>query len=395
MITVVFLFSLVVRLILALVTYHHDLNVLVFAAKIIVVEGHWLNFYTYSVQYLNGVPTLFPHNMVLNYQPLAYLIPSLIYLPFSLILKQSVDQVINDSWNHGDIYLPLLIYKLPLILADILIFFLIPKMFKTRRNQKIAQLLWALNPIAIYVSSMIAQVDIIIALFIVLSLISYKNKKYNQTSFFLALAALVKPSTILIIPFLLYFIFLRTKKLTSTFSAGMIFVLTYLGVISPYLGSVVYRHYALFADQLTKSTIAGISIVSGHDIPWFFITYTITAMLMIQRLLKPLPAFAAALLASLAFTHFHPQWLLWLTPFFIFFCVTRQQFLLYWLTLLAWIFIVLSFDSSLHLGLFYLHKFSSPPFLSGNLFNYLVGISRAWLIAYLVSLWLPFVRQKD
>jgi hypothetical protein len=384
MLVIAFIFALLLRLVLAATTYHPDLSVFVFASKLIVLDGHWLNFYDYSVHYVNGVATLFPHGMVLNYQPLAYLIPSLIYLPFTYILRHTADPIINSTWNHSTIYLPLLVYKLPLILADIAIFFSIPRLFTTTKNKKLSQIIWAFNPLAIYVSSMIGQVDIIITLFILWGLISLKRGQFNRTALFFALSALIKPAALILLPLVAVYLFVKKNYFNAiaNFATGLI---TYLLGISIYLPSPIYRYYALFADQLTKSTHAGISVASGHDIPWFFIVLAIIVALIVYKKIMIFPALGAALFSSLTFTHFHPQWLLWITPWFIYFAIQSKKFMPLLFLYLSWKVIVFAFDSSLHLGLFYTMNLPKISLLSfGSPFlQEIVSAARAWFVAYL------------
>ncbi len=396
LVSLVIVFGIILRLVLSIFTYHPDLSILAFASKIIVLDGHWLNFYDYGVEYINGIARLFPHQMILNYQPLAYLLPSFVYLPFFLILRGASDQVISGSWNHAAPYLPLFIYKLPLILADIAIIFTIPKLFDDKRNKSLAKIVWALNPLAIYVSSMIGQVDIIITFFLVLALIALKKSHFHHAAVFIALSALVKPAAVIVLPVLALYLYFQKKSLRFALTNISFGIVTYFLGILPFIFSPIYRYYALYADQITKSTYAGISVASGHDISWFFIFYTLVIGLVVYRKISLFPALAAALFSSLTFTHFHPQWLLWLTPWFIYFAIKTKNFLPLIFTLISWTIIVASFDTSLNLGLFYLLNISNGFFLpSTSAILSLVSLSRAWLVAYLVLLLLPVAHEED
>lgn len=388
--TFLIILGIVIRLILAVTTYHPDLSVFAFAGKLIVLDGHWLNFYNYGVQYLNGVATLFPHGMILNYQPLAYLIPSLFYLPFFPVLKDTAGLIIDGTWHsQSPFYLPLLVYKLPLLIADISLIFLIPKLFASQTNKKLSSILWALNPIAIYVSSMIGQVDIIITFFITLSLVTLKRNRFYATTFFLAVSALIKPAAVILIPLISLYLFIKKQYLKSLISLTIGVGTYFLGIL-PFLSSPIYRHYALFANQIGKSIYASISVAAGHDIPWFFILYAIIIALLIYKKTNLTASLAAALLSSLAFTHFHPQWLLWLTPWLLYFAIKKNQFLPLLFSILSWFVIIFSFDKSLSTGLFF--GLSLPALQVSTLFT---SLARAWIIAHLFIILFIDGHQKE
>ncbi len=375
--------GILLRLLLSVTTYHSDLGAFALAGKYIVGDNRPLTFYDAL-----GSRT----DMVFNYQPLAYLLPSAAYLPFKSIVVTTGDLLINRSWITslpGSIQPILLLYKLPMLIADLLILLFIPNLFSDPRKKKISRILWSLNPIAIFVSSMMGQVDIIIALFLLLSLLSIKESKYPKAALFVALSALIKPIGLILLPILAISAFHYHKKISSAlFSLLTGFGIYALGVL-PYISSPYYRYYALFADQINKSTFAGIAIASGTVIPWFFIAYSFAIMLFWQKRISLNTAMLASLLSSLVFTHFHPQWLVWVMPGVIYFILMQRAYFYYIALLLGWLFVLLSFDSSLHYGLFIWISSSTLllPASFNNLFINLVGLSRALLLSCLLLLY--------
>ena len=95
---------------------------------------------------------------------------------------------------------------------------------------------------------------------------------------------------------------------------------TYLLSIVPFINSSGFRSTALIASQTTKSLYAAIPISGGESIILYI---SLLLFLYILFLLNPHPSknlwqyFMLTLLSFFALTHFHPQWLLWLTPFII------------------------------------------------------------------------------
>ncbi len=368
------------RISLSLTTYHSDLGAFAQASKAIAGDGKWFSFY--DTMLTPKIDTVF------NYQPLAYLIPSVFYLPFRGIVLSTGDLIKNHGWvlaNSSWFNPLLLLYKYPMILADLAFLWLLPKFFSSKREKTLATLLWAFNPLAIFVSSMMGQVDIIIALFLTLALYYYQKDRPFFSIILISLSALIKPAGLILIPVLALHYFVTKKKvLRSLLLAGTGLTVYLLGIL-PYLGSSAYRYYALFAEQIGKSTYAGISIASGHDIPYFFIFYALTAILVWKKRLTFGQATTTALLSSLVFSHFHPQWLVWVMPWLTIYTVKKADPLLYLMVVLSWLAILFSFDNTLHLQMFLHSGLSLPVSLSSaSYFQEMVQISRASLIACLV-----------
>ena len=135
------IFSIVIgillRLIFALTTYHGDLAALVLAGDSLAVKHQFINFYesvfTIGTQ---GELKLPDHQMTFIYQPLAYFIPGLIYLPFTSVLKGLVDGLLHTNpyllAGKSLFFSPYI--QAPLILADLGILFLLPKFSAKERS---------------------------------------------------------------------------------------------------------------------------------------------------------------------------------------------------------------------------------------------------------------------
>ncbi|HSV94391.1 MAG TPA: hypothetical protein VLH94_00225 [Spirochaetia bacterium] len=379
--------AVIIRILLSASTYHSDLGAFASSGKYIAGEGKWLTFYDQiASKDASGNLVVHRDDVVFNYQPLAYILPSIVYLPFNSVIKQTGEQFMNRNWvtSQNTPFVPLLsLYKLPMILADLAMLWLLPMFFIKEKNKKLAQLIWAFNPIAIFVSSVMGQVDIVITLLLTAALLSYKNKKLFLSIILIALSSLIKPIGLILIPLILIPT-LQNKKYLKTLALGLVGVGTYILGILPFIGSASYRYYALFAEQINKSTYAGISIASGHDIPLFFIVYILILFLSWGKKISFRTAFGTALLSSLAFSHFHPQWLVWLTPWLIIYSIEKKNFLFYIATLLCWFGVLFSFDETLHLQTFLQSKLMIPTVIRlSNFFKEIVQLSRAGLVASL------------
>lgn len=390
------LVALVIRFLLSITTYHSDLGAFALAGKYIVGEGKWLSFYD-TIASVDSAGQMVIHrtDMVFNYQPLAYLIPSVIYLPFINLVSHTGDLLINRQWIESTplpFNFTLFVYKLPMLLGDLGIFWLLTKFFSSSKSKQTALLLWAFNPLAIYVSSMMGQVDIIIAFFLLLSVYFYRNHRYLYAVVAVSLSALIKPIGLILLPLLILDLLVIHKNWRKAIWIGLAGVGTYILGILPYIGSASYRYYALFAQQIGKSTYAAISIASGTVIPYFFISLTVIFFLFYFRKVSFLTAFIAIILSSLAFTHFHPQWLLWIMPLLIIRSIESADYLLLLSSIACWFGVLFSFDATLQLQMFLHSRLVLPTTLTlSELFTQVIQICRAGLIGTLVTL----MYQKD
>lgn len=377
--------SIVIRLVLSLTTYHSDLGAFALAGKYIAGQGKWLTFYdTIASKDETGKMVVHRTDMVFNYQPLAYLIPSVFYLPFSSIVKETGELLINRNWlvlNGEEVNFLLLLYKLPMITADLAILFFISRLFIKESNKKNAMLLWAFNPLAIYVSSVMGQVDIIIALFVFVCLWAIKEKRYYLAVVAIATSALIKPVGLILLPIIALGYLAQSRNIVKTGKLLVLGVAVYMVGILPYISSASYRYYALFAEQINKSTYAAISIAAGTDIPYFFILLSLVILLVWKKSITINTAIGLGLLASLVFTHFHPQWLVWLMPWLVVRTVNNNDYLVYIAMIFCWFGVLISFDETLHLQTFIHSQMVIPEVVrKSNIFIQYIQMCRAGLI---------------
>lgn len=372
---VIIALALLIRLTLAATTFHVDLNAFALAGSFI-TRGEVVSFYDHVRLLPAGdrIKNLYT-DKIFNYQPLSYLVPALFYLP----LPKSTDL---RALLPTIPFAPLLIfYKLPFIFFDLLTALFITRLAKEATAKKRLQLLWLFNPAAIFVSSVMGQSDIMVVFFLLLALVAAKESRHGQAALFAGLSALFKPAGLFLIPVVaVAALSVSLPKAAKSFLVG--FGVYLLGIFA-YLPSVSFRTYALLAEQTGKSTFAGITIASGTSIPWFFIAYTAVAILVLSKRLSLFDGLGLALASSLVFSHFHPQWFVWLTPWLIAKAVTaRTGFYLYCATLLAWFIILLSFDFSLHLASFWWLGLVPNQYLFAGNANWanLVLLARAFLI---------------
>lgn len=376
--------AIIIRLVLAGTTFHADLNAFILAGNFI-NRGEVISFYDHVRLLPQGdqIKNIYS-DKIFNYQPLSYLVPSLFYLPTRPFLDSVNQRIVLDSKNILKVdrqFEPsLIIYKLPFIFFDLLTALFITHLVKEAATKKKLQLLWLFNPVAIFVSSVMGQSDMMVVFFVLLTLIAARKERYEAAALFAGVSALFKPAGLFLIPVVaITALSVSSPKAVRSFLAG--FGVYLLGILA-FLPSISFRTYALLAEQTGKSTFAGISIASGTTIPWFFIAYTAILILLYKKRLSLFDGLALALASSLVFSHFHPQWFVWLTPWLIYKTISSKVYL-FWAAVLAWFTILLSFDFSLHLASFWwLGLVPNQYLFTGNLlFSNLILLARAFLIS--------------
>jgi hypothetical protein len=341
-------------LVISVSSFHPDLKAFVLANKFI-SHGEVFSFYDHISKLPQGdaIKQNFGDDIFI-YPPLAYLIPSVVYLPFNSLLSNSADKfILSNGSTFGDssLFLPLLIFKLPFLIFAFLTLYFIPQLFNDPKKGKIAQIIWLFAPVTIFVSSGLGQADTILTFFILMSLISIKNDKLTMAAVFVALSALIKPFGLILLPLIALKSY-KDKGFVASIKTIFPSLLVWLAFIAPYLGSPAFKMYALLASLTSKTSYAGVAISGGTTIPWLYIFYLLIVIYLYLGKLRLIDSIGLTILSTLAFTHFHPQWFLWLLPWLIYYSVSTKKYFVVLGLLICWTIIWLSFDASLSAGLF-------------------------------------------
>ena len=315
---IILICAVILRLFLSFATFHPDIDALSKSSQF-VSSGHILNLYDYSSD-----------KLVLNYPPAIYLLFGIVNLIFSRNIP-----FFKLSYLPFDIFLGFLIYKL-----------VGPK------KSLLGFSFWMFNPINLYATYMMGQFDIIPTFFTVLSLYYALKNKLNLAALSLGGGVTFKLYPIfLIIPLIIL-----GKSFWKKIQLLSLAALPYLLFFLPYSQSSNFRSNALFANQSSKSFYATIPVSGGESIILFPAFLLFFYLLIITRKFEGLSlwkVYSIPLLLFFIFTHFHPQWLIWITPFFILsLAVEKKSFLPIMLIFVSWILSLFLFDKSLTVGLF-------------------------------------------
>lgn len=356
--------GLFIRLVLAFSTFHPDIRLLDIGGQF-VATGQILNLY----DYLSQLP---PEHFLTKAYPVDLLIypPAIFFLHglFNFIFTPFIGQeFISIFWVDypkvlGNMLLNfhLLLTKITYLFFDLPAAFLLSSLFESRKDKLLAFTFWILNPVNLYTTYMMGQFDITATFFVILALYIIKKgiKKFSLSTISLAAISLGMGAVFKIYPlYLLIPLASIEEKWSSRIKVVLFGILPYLISIAPYLPSYGFRHSALLAGHTLKSFYAQIPISGGESIMLFpalviffyllFLSKRIDRDLLWQR-------FAIILLLFLVFTHYHPQWFLWITPFFIIELVkfSFKSIVPVLLSFLSFTALLFFFDPSLTVGIF-------------------------------------------
>lgn len=343
-----FIIGLLIRLAIASVTFHPDIRTPALASAVLFREAS-LNFYEVA-------PKISTQDILDDF-PMSYFIS----LPGHIMGRILVDNKVEDLFLHsqGDLFgnpslwLYLVYVKLPFIIFDLLIAFLLFKIVNLEDRKKVL-ILWIFNPMSLWTVTAIGQADVYSTFFIVLTLLFVKKSKLELGALSLGLGGAIKSAPILLLPYLLGVATSWNQRLKLTVLAAIPYLIT----VVPYLDSRQFHTNALLAPQLNKALYANLPL-SGNEsiliVPAIVLTLYLIFFFKKRGYSDFLNFSLMTLTLVLAFTHFHIQWFLWITPLLILWFLEGQDKnkLLPILGLsLSLLIMLFCFDSSLQLKLF-------------------------------------------
>lgn len=307
---IIFLIGLILRLLIAGFTFHPDVKAPALAGAVFLREGK-LNPYEFS--------KILSTNEILDDLPLSYFISLPFYTVGRLLVDSNTERIffIDHSLLFGKplFWLYLAYAKLPLIIFDLALAFTLLQLVSLQFQRKVF-IIWMFNPMTLWATAAIGQMDIYPTFFIVLALYFLKRRKLKLAALSLGFGGAIKAAPFLLLPFLLGV----SNKWVNRLKLIFIAVIPYFISVIPYLSSSEFRQNALIAPQLGKILFAQIPISGGEMV---LIVPALSLLIYYIYFRKPrseqdfIKYSLALLLIVLTFTHFHLQWFLWLTPFLI------------------------------------------------------------------------------
>lgn len=242
--------------------------------------------------------------------------------PLLMLLILSAPKVIF-GWMSSSAVFTVLLIKLPLLLSDIAIFYILKSWLNHKHILKLILLYW-FSPVLIYISYIHGQLDIIPIALLFISLYFLFRNALNTSSIFLALAMATKTVIIAVVPILIIFLFSQRLAVLQIMKFLAISLITFLCVNSPYLLDSSFLASVFNNQQQGKLLLSSIQF---GDFEMYLLPIAYCAILLRGVSFKTLNkdifvmflGFCFAIL--LVFTEPSPGWYFWLLPFLFYFYV--------------------------------------------------------------------------
>ncbi len=360
----IILLGLILRIFLMFVGFHDDLRAIVFGGFLAVKQGRLLSFYDFlpNLDPADKILSIFP-TYLFNYPPLAYIIPGVFIFLFSpLINFEFLNQYIFNARQYlgtSQLMTHLFILKLPYLFFDLATAYFLSRLFSEEKQRK-ALIIWLFNPLALYASFAMGQLDILPLFFIILSLyFTLKKGNNNLASAMLGIGGVFKLFPLLLIP--IYALTMR-KEFWQRLKLIFVGLGSYALFVLPYfLTSAGYRQNALLASQTDKMFYMKLPVTAAEGLPLFSLVYFMIFLWAYFRkgvFSSKDPGLwiggFAVLGLFFSLTHYHPQWFLWFTPFLIWYWLkfSRKAHLPIILIFVSFLAHLVFFEPDLHIGMF-------------------------------------------
>jgi len=297
----------VIRLVLAAFLFHTDVKNIYLEAGFI--NSGWKQAYHTAID--AGRPIYYPplvYTLIEANQKIGGFMFSS-YFP-TWLTDGRAEQILN----HPHIFRDLLAMKIPWLLADLGIAFLLMRLVAEKDKYKVLWL-WLFNPLTLYAVYGFANYDILPTLAVVLSLFLTKKGRWNLSYLAIGLSAGLKLFGILLFP-VLWLIDERDsrQKLPGLLGGLAVFVLS---TASAWIDPVVFK--SVFLSNLSN-TLFGTRIELSHGfyIPIFLTLYSgFLLWLSKRRKLDLMTGYLLVIGLLLGLSYFNPQWIIWITPLLV------------------------------------------------------------------------------
>jgi len=246
-----------------------------------------------------------------NYLPLTYYTFGLTQTITKPFLGNGFDKWIND-WgetrnDHPDIIFYMFFLKIPYLILDIGLAFLLLKTFK---NSKIFYF-WLFNPVSIYLIYILGNFDILPAFLTLLSFYFLKNNKLFFSYFSIGIAIALKMYPVIFVPFIFFY---KPKDILKHLKYCWFSLLPLIITVLPFITQTSFIN-SFLGSGLTQKILE----YKLFNIPVFPVFYLIILVNYIFSKSKQKFEIAVTqtFLIFIGLVKFHPQWIIWFFPFVI------------------------------------------------------------------------------
>ncbi len=345
-----FLLAILIRLFIMPFYFHPDIKTYHFQAQFL--NRGVFNIYDYLEKNKENLPI----KEEFVYFPLTYFFLGSYQLIANAFLGTGFSEWLSDASqtavNRIGVFRYLFILKLPYLILDLLIPFLLIGFFKEKKEQRKFFILWLFNPVSIVIIYIFSNVDIIPVILSLMSILLFRDRQIFKSALLLGISAGFKPFTLLLLPIFLLF----NKRLKEAVKYVLTTTLT-LGLIIIPFWSNAFFHSALLSGLTTRIAYPGISVGFGESlmigVVVLFGFYFWTLMRKTKGLNDIWLYMFSLLLLLFSTIHFHVQWLFWVMPFLVIISIFRKdltKLILLWLNM-AFLIPILYNDQAMNVSL--------------------------------------------
>ncbi len=215
----------------------------------------------------------------------------------------------------------LLLYRLPLLAADITIFFILMSWLGNTNIKKLLLLYW-FSPVLIYISFIHGQLDVIPISILFISLFFLFKRMIFWSAIFLGLAAATKTMVVLVFPFMLLFLLSKGSKVKVLLGFGLVSLLSFIVPNIPFIFSNSFFEM-VFQNREQPKLFESSLLIGGYS---FYLVPAAYILLLFKGIsIKGFNRDVFVMFLAFSFgiiLLFIPPmqgWYMWLIPFLIYF----------------------------------------------------------------------------
>lgn len=236
-----------------------------------------------------------------------------------------------------DLHLAILIYRLPLLLADIGILLILCHWIR-ERGQMVMYLYWG-SPVLFYITYLHGQLDVLPVFLLIVAVYLLLHERLILSALVFACGMAAKTHLFVILPFIGVYIWQNTHSLKRILQFGVLSIIGFLTINLPYLLSNGFVKMVLLNTEQKKVAAAQIQFV-GQPGAFYLIPALLVILLVMSLKLRIhnrdvfLAFIGFAFGAFLIFISPMQGWYFWIIPFFcVFLCrnVTNLYIIIYYI----------------------------------------------------------------
>lgn len=312
--------AIALRILTAIFLFHPDIKTFNYQASFL--RHGVFNIYSYLVDNKKSLP----------------LKDDFVYFPLTYITLGGYQAIVApllgrgfDSWlanadsittvTDVNIFKYLFALKLPYLILDFAVAFILLNYFDKKEDGKKAFKIWLFNPFTIFIIYVFGNIDIFPVVLSLASLAYVKKEKLPLAALMLGLAAGFKIYPLLFVPFLA--LLGKTVK-EKIILAAVPFIV--FGLISLPFISAPFMQSTLISGLTTRMFNPGFNVGFGESI--IVGLALLSALFFYAALIDKKPSmfnyWIVTLFIIFSFSHFHIAWLLWIAPFTVILAVKKE-----------------------------------------------------------------------